>query len=104
MLYSHGDIYRTKITFPMIAPTVFFTVLLSIVNSFKIFKQSYLFYGTNYPPDHSYTLQYYTNKNFLKLDYQSLAASAVIFLISVLILYMFFNGNLEKGLTLGELS
>lgn len=69
---------RTKITLPMIAPTVFFTVLLSIVNSFKIFKESYLFYGTNYPPDHSYTLQYYMNNNFLKLDYQSLAASAVL--------------------------
>ncbi|MBD5115573.1 MAG: sugar ABC transporter permease [Ruminococcaceae bacterium] len=69
---------HTKITIPMIMPTVFFTVLLSIVNSFKIFKESYLFYGTNYPPDHSYTLQYYMNNNFLKLDYQSLASSAVL--------------------------
>lgn len=69
---------HTKITVPMIAPTILFTVLLSIVNSFKIFKESYLFYGTNYPPDHSYTLQYYMNNNFLKLDYQSLATSAVL--------------------------
>ena len=69
---------HTKITIPMIMPTVVFSVLLSIVNSFKIFKESYLFYGTNYPPDHSYTLQYYMNNNFLKLDYQSLATSAVL--------------------------
>jgi len=67
-----------KITVPMVMPTVFFVTLLSIVNSFKIFKESYLYYGTNYPPDHSYTLQYYMNNNFLKLDYQSLAASAVL--------------------------
>ena len=67
-----------KITVPMIMPTILFTVLLSIVNSFKVFKESYLFYGTNYPPDHSYTLQYYMNNNFLKLDYQSLATSAVL--------------------------
>ena len=67
-----------KITVPMIAPTILFTVLLSIVNSFRVFKESYLFYGTNYPPDHSYTLQYYMNNNFLKLDYQSLATSAVL--------------------------
>lgn len=73
-----GFILHTKITIPMIAPTVFFTVFLSIVNSFKIFKESYLYYGTNYPPNHSYTLQYYMNNNFLKLDYQSLAASAVL--------------------------
>ena len=72
-----------KITVPMVMPTVFFVSLLTIVNSFKIFKEIYLYYGTNYPPDHSYTLQYYMNNNFLKLDYQSLAASAV--LTSVLI-------------------
>ena len=75
---ANSFVLHTKITIPMIAPTVFFTVLLSIVNSFKIFKESYLYYGTNYPPDHSYTLQYYMNNNFLKLDYQSLATSAVL--------------------------
>lgn len=75
---ANNFVLHTKITIPMIAPTVFFTVLLSIVNSFKIFKESYLYYGTNYPPDHSYTLQYYMNNNFLKLDYQSLATSAVL--------------------------
>lgn len=71
-------VLHTRITIPMIAPTVYFTALLSIVNSFKIFKESYLYYGTNYPPDHSYTLQYYMNNNFLKLDYQSLATSAML--------------------------
>lgn len=67
-----------KITVPMIMPTLLFTALLSVVNSFKIFKESYLYYGSNYPPEHSYTLQYYMNNNFLKLDYQSLATSAVL--------------------------
>ncbi len=67
-----------KITVPMIMPTLNFTALLSVVNSFRVFKESFLFYGTNYPPDHSYTLQYYMNNNFLKLDYQSLATSAVL--------------------------
>ena len=81
---------HTKITIPMIMPTIFFTVLLSIVNSFKIFKESYLFFGTNYPPDHSYTLQYYMNNNFLKLDYQSLASAAV--LTSVLIFLIVVGG------------
>lgn len=74
---SNFTLHR-KITVPMVMPTIFFTALLSIVNSFKIFKESYLYYGTNYPPDHSYTLQYYMNNNFLKLDYQSLATSAVL--------------------------
>lgn len=81
---ANSFVLHTKITVPMIAPTVFFTVLLSIVNSFKIFKESYLYYGTNYPPDRSYTLQFYMNNNFLKLNYQSLASSSVLTLILVL--------------------
>jgi multiple sugar transport system permease protein len=73
---------------PLIAPTILFTVLLSIVNSFKIFKESYLYYGENYPPEHSYTLQYYMNNNFLKLDYQALATSAVLTSLLVLVIVL----------------
>ena len=72
----------------MIMPTLMFTSLLSIVNSFKIFKESYLYFGTNYPPEHSYTLQYYMNNNFLKLDYQSLATSAVLTSVVVFLIVL----------------
>ncbi len=75
-----------EITIPMVMPTVVFAGLLSVVNSFKIFKESYLFYGTSYPPDHSYTLQYYMNNHFLKLNYQNLAASGVITSLLVLVI------------------
>lgn len=77
-----------KITVPMIVPTLLFTALLSIVNSFKIFKESYLYFGTNYPPEHSYTLQYYMNNNFLKLDYQTLATSAVLTSVVVFLIVL----------------
>lgn len=85
---ANSFILHRKITIPMIAPTLLFTALLSIVNSFRIFKESYLYYGTNYPPDHSYTLQYYMNNNFLKLDYQSLASSAVLTSVLVLVIVL----------------
>jgi multiple sugar transport system permease protein len=76
---ASGLALHSRITVPMIVPTIIFSTLLSIVNSFRVFKETYLYYGgTNYPPDHSYTLQYYMNNNFLKLDYQSLAASSVM--------------------------
>lgn len=86
-------ILHKSITIPMLSPTIFFTVLLSIVNSFKIFKESYLYYGNKYPPDHSYTLQFYMNNNFLKFDYQSLATSSIltsliVFLIIIAGLWM----------------
>lgn len=79
-----------KISLPMIMPTFFFTLLLGIVNTFKIFKESFLFYGNQYPPNHSYTLQYYMNNHFLKFDYQSLAASSI--LTSLLVLLIVFAG------------
>ncbi len=69
---------HTRLSIPMVAPTIFFTVLLSIMNSFRIFKESYLYYGSKYPPDYGYTLQFYLNNNFLKFDYQKLASSSVL--------------------------
>ena len=77
---------HTRITIPLLTPTIFFVVLLSIVNSFKIFKESYLYYGNKYPPDHSYTLQFYMNNNFQKFDYQALAASSVMSSLVVLLI------------------
>jgi len=72
------------LTVPIIAPSIFFTVLLAIMNSFKIFKESFLYYGSKYPPDHSYTLQFFMNNNFLKFDYQALATSSVLTSLLVL--------------------
>ncbi|HWT75243.1 MAG TPA: sugar ABC transporter permease [Mobilitalea sp.] len=76
------------ITVPLIAPTILFTILLSIVNSFKVFKESYLYYGGNYPPENSYTLQYYMNNNFLKLDYQALATGAILTSLLIFIIVL----------------
>jgi multiple sugar transport system permease protein len=76
-----------RITVPLIFPTILFSTLLSIVNSFRIFKETFLYYGgTNYPPNHSYTLQYYMNNNFLKFDYQTLATASVFSTILILLI------------------
>ena len=72
------------ITLPCIFPSILFSILLMIVYSFKIYKESYLYYGTNYPPEHSYTLQYYMDNHFMKLDYQALSSGAVINTIIIL--------------------
>lgn len=77
-----------RITLPLILPTISFSTLMAIVNSFKIFRESYLYYGGNYPPDYGYTLQYYMNNNFLKFDYQALASSSVLtsFLVAAIVM------------------
>lgn len=63
--------------FPMASPVIVFVFLFEIVNSFKIFRESYLYYGSDYPPEYAYTLQYYMNNSFSKLNYQNLATSAI---------------------------
>ncbi|MCH5274185.1 MAG: sugar ABC transporter permease [Lachnospiraceae bacterium] len=86
---AHGFNLHRKITLPLIYPTLLFVVLIGVVYSFKVFRESYLYFGTNYPPDHSYTLQYYMNNHFFKLNYQYLAAAAVLTsLIIYLIVYV----------------
>lgn len=75
-----------QISMPLITPAIFFTLLLAIVNTFKIFKESFLFYGSKYPPDYSYTLQYYMNNHFQKFNYQPLAAGAVLTSLLVLVI------------------
>ncbi len=74
-----GAIRRTfKITVPNILPVLFFTLILSIVNSLKIYRESYLLYG-EYPDKSVYMLQNYLNNHFEKLNYQNIATAAVIF-------------------------
>ena len=82
---AKGLMLHRKITLPLIFPTLLFTVLIGVVYSFKVFRENYLFYGGSYPPDHSYTLQYYMNNHFMKLNYQYLASGAVL---TSLILYV----------------
>lgn len=73
------------ITIPYIFPSLLFTTLLMIVYSFKIYKESFMYYGTYYPPTHSYTLQYYIGNHFMKLNYQTLSSAAVL---NTLIIFM----------------
>lgn len=77
------------ITMPCSAPAIIFSALIGIVGSFRIYKESYLYYGTNYPPPHSYTLQYYMNNNFLKLDFQALSCGAMINMLIILAITLF---------------
>lgn len=83
------------ITFPLILPTLFFVIILSFVNSMKIFKESFLFYGTSYPPDEVYTIQFYMNNHFQKINYESLACASltVAVLLGVLIYIMYHFQN-----------
>ena len=52
-----------------------------IMQFFGIFRESYLLFGTSYPPDEVYLLQNYMHNHFLRLNYPYLAVSALLFTV-----------------------
>lgn len=72
------------ITLVYLTPTMFFVVLMSIINSFKVFRETYLIAG-DYPHDRIYILQHYMNNMFLSLDIQKLTAAATLMVGAILI-------------------
>jgi multiple sugar transport system permease protein len=65
------------ITLRYLIPTLFFVTIISVVGSFKVFRETYLMAG-EYPHDSIYMLQHYMNNMFLSLDYQKLTSAAYI--------------------------
>jgi len=59
-------------------------LILSLINSFKIFREVYLLTG-NYPYDKLYMLQHFMNNTFNSLDYQKLSSAAVLFALIMII-------------------
>ena len=78
------------ITLPLMLPTFFFILIVSIINSFKSFREAYLLGGAN-PHESIYMLQHFMNNNFQNLSYQrlSVAALLVFAVIFALVLVLF---------------
>ena len=74
-----------------LSPTVLFVTILSLINSFKVFREVYLLTG-DYPYEKLYMLQHFMNNTFKSLDYQKLSAAAVVMAIvmGVLIALLFY--------------
>ena len=67
-----------------LSPTILFVLILSLINSFKVFREVYLLTG-NYPFDKLYMLQHFMNNTFASLDYQKLSAAAVLFSLVMIV-------------------
>lgn len=70
---------------------LFVALLMSVLNSFKVFRELYMLFG-RYPSPYIYTLQHYMNNQFANLNMQKLsAASHLLFAVmSVFILLIYF--------------
>lgn len=66
-----------KITLPLIRPLIFTIVVLSFLNSFKVFREAYLVAG-NYPQEDMYFLQHLFNNWFTDLSVDKMAAGSVL--------------------------
>ncbi len=68
-----------------LSPTVLFVTILSLINSFKVFREVYLLTG-DYPYENLYMLQHFMNNTFRALDYQKLSSAAVVMAIAMVII------------------
>ena len=77
-----------KIILPNLKGSLYTIVILSFLNSFKIYREAYLVAGA-YPQQDMYLLQHLFNNWFVNLDFDKMAAAAVCvggFLFAVIML------------------
>lgn len=74
---------------PMMIPSTFFVAIMSIMNSFKVFKDVYILQGA-YPNPQIYMLQHYMNNIFSKLQNEKLTTAAYIFTIFIFMFALVF--------------
>ncbi len=84
MALEGAGVFRqfANVTWVYLAPTSFVVLLMSIVNSFKVFKEVYMLYGS-YPSPEIYMLQHYMNNQFAAMNMQKLSATAYIMFLVI---------------------
>ena len=85
-----------------LSSTILFVTILSLINSFKVFREVYLLTG-DYPYDSLYLLQHFMNNTFNSLDYQKLSAAAILMsLVMIVIIGLLFLVENYYGKDLDE--
>ena len=85
-LEGAGKIYQFfHIKLRYLSPTIIFVLILSLINSFKIFREVYLLTG-EHPIAKMYMLQHFMNNTFTNVNYQKLSAAAVLFALVMIVI------------------
>ncbi len=82
------------IKIPYLVPMLFFTIIISLSNCFKIFREVYLLQG-DYPNRNLYLLQHFMNNHFAKLNYDLLTTAAFT-LYTVIFIIIFFGARWQQ--------
>lgn len=89
-----------KIKIRYLASTIVFVTIMSLINSFKVFREIYLMTG-DYPYDSLYMLQHFMNNTFRSLDYQKLSSAAILMslvMIVIIAVLFFFENRMSRDL------
>lgn len=70
------------ITMPLIWPSLFFVFVMSVINSFKTYREAFLL-GGKHPHESIYMLQHFLNNNFENLNYQRLSVAAILLFLLI---------------------
>ncbi len=78
-----GRFFRIKLRY--LASTISYVTIMSLINSFKVFREVYLLTG-DYPYDSMYTLQHFMNNTFRNFDYQKLSSAAIVLSLIMIVI------------------
>ncbi len=84
------------ITLPGLLPTLYVAAVMSLVNSFKVFREAYLVAGA-YPQNSIYMLQHLLNNWFISLDIQKMCAAAVMLAMVFALFVLLLHGLSRRG-------
>ena len=101
MLDGCGTVRRFfSIKLRYLSSTISYVTIMSLINSFKIFREVYLLTG-DYPYDTMYTLQHFMNNTFRGYDYQKLSSAAIILcavMIVIIGILLWVDNHIGKGI------
>lgn len=79
-----------SITMPCLRPTLFTVTVLSLLNSFKAYREAYLVAG-NYPHGSIYLIQHTLNNWFNAMEIEKLSAAAIVTALIIVCLVVLLN-------------
>lgn len=101
MLDGCGPVRRFfSIKLRYLSSTISYVTIMSLINSFKIFREVYLLTG-DYPYNSMYTLQHFMNNTFNGYDYQKLSSAAIVLcavMIVIIGILLWVDNRVGKGI------
>lgn len=73
------------VTLPLLVPSLAFSAVIGIINSFKSYREAFLL-GGRHPHESIYMLQHFLNNNFENLNYSRLSVASVMTALPIVLL------------------